>query len=624
MLNPENRIIYLEEIRPPLGYKLDKAVATTYSLDLLSLLMAPLSLALFDADNREEILKDPIAVLEAIRRTADKLAIFCQQGRIKVPGSDTKLFSYLEKIVCDVQPPGEGVFHPKVWILRFSSDNKPVIYRFLCFSRNLTFDNSWDTVLRLEGELEDDRVYGFSRNRPLADFIKELPELAVNNVNNQVSELIDQIGEEIIKVRFKPPENFADEISFIPSGINGYRKIPEFKDYTRLMVVSPFISDSLIKHLFNKGKDNILISRGESLDELNNNFISELTEKASVFILDDTAERPEEVDEEYQEDDAEDFSGLHTKLYILEKGWDARILTGSANTTNAAFSGNNVEFTVELTGKKSRIGIDPFLGIDEDQTTFRDLLKYYQRPEEEELDTKIRVQLERNLEQARKQLVKCGLSVLIKENYDHTYSLIINPEKKPEFDNLDIEGYCYPITVNENNKREIAPFITGKPVIFSDMSLVGLTGFIAFKLKMKLEDEEASTGFVLNLPVQGMPEERNKRILQNIIKDSDRFIRYLLFLLADEKDSTTDLINIHKCFFNGSGEWDTLDLPVLEELVRAYSRNPGKLENIKKLIDDLCQTEEGEAILPEGFDEVWNAVMEASAGREENEVQTGN
>ena len=59
MLNPNTRLIYLDELRPPEGYKLDRALATTFSLDLLSLLMLPLSMALQDAANQEELLKDP-------------------------------------------------------------------------------------------------------------------------------------------------------------------------------------------------------------------------------------------------------------------------------------------------------------------------------------------------------------------------------------------------------------------------------------------------------------------------------------------------------------------------------------------------------------------------------------
>ena len=59
MLEPNSRLLYLDELRPPEGYSLDRAIATTYTLDLLSLLMAPLSMVLFECETKEEMLKQP-------------------------------------------------------------------------------------------------------------------------------------------------------------------------------------------------------------------------------------------------------------------------------------------------------------------------------------------------------------------------------------------------------------------------------------------------------------------------------------------------------------------------------------------------------------------------------------
>jgi hypothetical protein len=41
MLEPDGRTLLLDALRPPLGYQLDAAAGTTYSLDLVSLLTAP-------------------------------------------------------------------------------------------------------------------------------------------------------------------------------------------------------------------------------------------------------------------------------------------------------------------------------------------------------------------------------------------------------------------------------------------------------------------------------------------------------------------------------------------------------------------------------------------------------
>ena len=45
MLEPEGRQPLLDALKPPPGFVLDRAVGTSYSLDLLALLTAPLAFA---------------------------------------------------------------------------------------------------------------------------------------------------------------------------------------------------------------------------------------------------------------------------------------------------------------------------------------------------------------------------------------------------------------------------------------------------------------------------------------------------------------------------------------------------------------------------------------------------
>ncbi|CAN5415678.1 hypothetical protein BH20CHL6_BH20CHL6_08760 [soil metagenome] len=62
MLGPDDRRLLLDALRPPAGYELDQAVGTSYSLDLTSLLAAPLGLALFDRESSDgQLIADPIA-----------------------------------------------------------------------------------------------------------------------------------------------------------------------------------------------------------------------------------------------------------------------------------------------------------------------------------------------------------------------------------------------------------------------------------------------------------------------------------------------------------------------------------------------------------------------------------
>ena len=63
MLDPSIRQIYLDQLRPPEGYLLDQAIATTFSLDLMSLVMAPISMALDDYRFQGNGISDPVAIM---------------------------------------------------------------------------------------------------------------------------------------------------------------------------------------------------------------------------------------------------------------------------------------------------------------------------------------------------------------------------------------------------------------------------------------------------------------------------------------------------------------------------------------------------------------------------------
>ncbi|HEX3045289.1 MAG TPA: phospholipase D family protein [Bacillota bacterium] len=617
MLNPNDRFLYLEELKPPMGYTLDQAIATTFSLDLLALLFAPLSLAFFEQQDKETLLKDPIAVVEALRRVTDKLTLYCQKGRISIPKADTRLYSYLESIVIEVMPESkEGFFHPKLWLLRYTAQEYPVFYRLICLSRNLTFDRSWDSVLTLEGEVEE-RKNGFSRNRPLSDFIKRLPGLAAGRVRDSSLHQAELMADEVMRVPFSVPEGFSDDMAFFPLGIKGYRRPFSLDNHARLLMVSPFLSEDILQPLVDYGNNNVLISRAESLDGLDNDFLSRIQSRGSIYVVDDHAEKPEEAEWEEEEKDAEEFvenlSGLHAKLFICEDGWDASLFTGSANATNAAMMGNNVEFMVGLNGKRSQVGIDKFLDDSDGVSKFSDLLRRYQRVEmNESNEIKLKRNLEEALEDARRIITNTDLHMEIALYQDDQYTLGILGDGPFTLPGCINSAYCYPISLKSIDAKDIDPLCQGRNLVYSNVSMVGLTSFVAFLLEAKLEGVKTKMSFVLNLPVDGMPRERDSRILQSIISDKNRFIRYLMFLLAgDDQSFSASGIS----FLTGLGSSNevaaTIDIPLLEELVRAYSRHPEKIDYIARFIEDLKSTPEGQAVLPEGFDAVWETLCTA-------------
>jgi len=50
---------------------------------------------------------------------------------------------------------------------------------------------------------------------------------------------------------------------------------------------------------------------------------------------------------------------------------------------------------------------------------------------------------------------------------------------------------------------------------------------------------------------------------------------------------------------------------LFEEMVRAFSRAPEKIDRIEKLINNIKEMEQYEEILPEGFDDIWQVFVAA-------------
>jgi hypothetical protein len=167
-----------------------------------------------------------------------------------------------------------------------------------------------------------------------------------------------------------------------------------------------------------------------------------------------------------------------------------------------------------------------------------------------------------------------------------------------------------PISLGADAGHEVDLFSPGR-IVFQHIGLEKLTSMMVFTLSYGSEENE----FVLNLPVDGMPADRKERILQRIVEDKDNFIRYLLLLLF-EGDYAFWKDELGKKGSSGQISWDRFfgeSMPLFEELVRAYSRAPEKIERITQLLRELDKTEKGRDVLPDEFRTLWAMLKEAMA-----------
>jgi hypothetical protein len=608
MLAPKDRTLLLEALRPPPGFRLDAAVSTTYSLDLMALLVAPLAFTFFDwEDETGEPTRDPNALLEAVRRYADRMDVFCQAGQIAVPSAYRLLFSYLESSVHAVRAPREGgVFHPKVWVIRYVAQGEANRYRVLCASRNLTFDRCWDTLLVLDGAQTRKRS---QKNEPLARFLMALPGMVVGGLSRRRKETVTALANEILQVEFELPEHI-EEIAFWPLGIPAHHDIWPFPENAdRALVIAPFASNDVLQRL-KVVQDGTFISRIDTLGALS----VDALQGYESYVLSDGADFDAEAEAETAALDASEdtFSGLHTKLFAFDSGGKGSVWTGSANATHAAFH-RNVEFLVELRGESRHMGVEAILSPSQmGVSVLRDLLEPFTPVGEAEGDA-VAQQLDRALWALKAFVVDLELGIQAVPAGEGVFDLVLAPRGTPVLPDGDVALTCWPLTLRQDSAAQALRMPQDSELRFGGISFEGLTRFFGFEGRVTIKGQTARTRFVLNLPADGFPDNRRQGLLRYMLKDRKQVLRYLLLLLADEGElAISELVGQGRQLAGaGNGAAFHADIPMLEALVRALESSPAKLDQVRQFVEELQSTEEGHKLLPEGFDAIWSPVWEA-------------
>ncbi len=598
-LDPETRVLYGDSLQPPPGYVFDAAVATTFSLDFETALAAPVSLALFAAENRDDILSHPLALLEGAERIAGRLVVFTDAGHIHAQTRPhSRLCSLLERIIVEVAAPRDGAFHPKMWALRYRPTlaQDPVLLRLLVLSRNLTRDRSWDISLRLDGELTRRPD---TNNRPLFDLLTRLPDLAVSGITDEARILTNEIAEDVRRAQWTMPERF-DEVSFAVNGFGG--KVWQPTECARLGVISPFCDTDALNFLaaLPTAEKPIIISRPDQLACVESKTLGAFER---VSVLDEMA-----ASEDGEEVAASALQGLHAKAFISEIGWDTLVTIGSGNATRPALlSGNNVELFASLRGKRSKVGsVEQIMG----EKGFGRLTRTFVATELDPIDPELTT-AEARLDEARRALCRGALRLRCERTESD------DPEEKPwrvwltPSGPLPLKGIgalsAWPITRGDGHARDVlAALRMGETVDLGAMPMVDLTRFLAFRLTD--ESEKASALFSTSLIMEGLPAERHAAILRWIIDSRDAFFRYLRLLLSELGDPFGAALAAHE----GPGQtaWAVSadDAPLLEDMVRALCHGGERLHAIERLITRLeSGSDAGPDPIPDDFRTLWDA-----------------
>lgn len=620
MLNPDDRCLLSEQVLPPHGYAFTDALICTYSLDLTALGGVPLALLQTDPLALEDAAGARLEALRAVREMATRISVFCQAGSIHVPAEWRDAFLWLEASVVQVRPSAaNAAFHPKLWLLRFADAAGDVRYRLLVLSRNLTYDRCWDVIAQLEGPVID-RRNSIRANTPLVQFVEALGDEAavpaVGGLADRHRERRDRFARELRTVRFEAQDEQVKSWAFWPLGVPGHRyeladlfsggrsPFQAWADGAKparrpLLVVSPFLSGGMVDTLSAANFPVRLVSRDDALDELH--------EHLPDSWFPDGGARVYSFRQELSLEGAP-LSGLHAKLWVADDGWNAHLWAGSANATEAAFT-RNVEFLLQLTGPRSRIGIDALLGDKGLAPLTTPYLRPSQAPDEALVTLK---RQQKALDRLLTQLVtEETLSARIDPADGSTWALTLAVEAGAS---LQVEKglpparwRARPISVPWSR---VASVDEGGPLCrCADLALHELTEF--WMLALEVPDTELRAETTVRLRADGdWPAftARESAALSRHLRDADSLALYLEFMLAGNDEALRQRLRRQRQQPSGDGRRAALPMrPLFETLLQALAERP---EALAEVVDVLNASSDSGLMRDEAFRNLWAAFRE--------------
>ncbi|MFI2294469.1 hypothetical protein [Isoptericola sp. NPDC019571] len=594
MLGLDQTALLLDGLKPPPGMEIDAAVGTTFTLDLTALLAIPVA-ATLASDEQDG--PDSADLLEVVRRHADRTVLFCQAGAISVPPKYRAALTFVEQSVVEARKPTGGIFHPKVWVVRFASAGS-YRHRVLVMSRNLTFDRSWDVVVRLDEEPDAEQAMD---NGGIVEFVRALPSFAARDLTEVQSNLVADLGDTLATATLAVPAPFESG-SFAPflSGRDGQ---PFRHSCDHALAISPFLSEDATHSFVDTATSRALvISRPAALDASADGVRSaQRVLRLKDAVLD--AERT--IDDTFDTTGLDDsgcgamlqLRGLHAKTYVQDHGDQASCWIGSANLTAGAFS-TNVEMLVRLTGPVGDVGVDSLLSPSPQKNNLSWFVEDHPLPVTgKDSDAEEGVS---ELEGHAFDVASGEIMLTLTPAGEHWDAVLgITPWQLPA--GMSVRARL--LSLRKEQGVEVVQGTASWPAI----PMSSITPFVVL--------EARGGGHVRHVLVRaqlaGDPEDRRRSVIANAIASRDDFLRYLAALLGAEQGFGS--AGLGEEFFTG-GWIGGGSSRVLENLLVTASRNPGRLASLDQTLKQLRNRADVAEIVPEDFHQLWEAVYAVRKG----------
>lgn len=616
MLKPDTTVLLTDALRPPPGYEVDVAVTTTYSLNLTAMLIAPMTFAFATLDGAAGVDdRDPAQLLDAVQRYMGRTTVFCQAAGIHVPATHSRIHTFLEDSLHQVESLRENtLFHPKLWAIRYRDAGGSLFHRVVVGSRNLTFDNSWDTALIL-----DEDAHGTIAAAPAARTVEALISMVLDPMTDQRRDSILDLATTLREVRLEAPEPFTGG-SLLALGLDDHEHWPFPDRAQKILAISPFISTSTLTRLRTGTEEATLLTRADSADLLG----APATSRWDVNVLDAAVDYGEEVGDLAVEDGSvpegdhataphRELTGLHAKTVVLDRpDGQSDVITGSANLTGQAWAGN-VEFNAILTGPTHSCGVDAVLGRDAQDMGLRTIMEPYtparDAVDDPSLDMGYRLEefhrsLARSTPRPRLDVTRTG---------DDTVSArltLVLP------DDTEGETTIWLPTVPAQ-RRPLTETTTW------DLAIENITPFVAVETTAGTGNARVTRRCLLKVPIIGDVLERRQRALATMLNSREKVLRYLALLLGlDESTSARAheaTVESLEMFVGGAGAsarpQQIPPIVLFEPLVRAAGTDIDRIVSVRKQVEEVLALPNAESLIPPEFLQLWDVVLKFSLRR---------
>jgi hypothetical protein len=572
-------------------------VGTTFGLSLDALTAALLSMS--DSDG-EALANDPVAAVIAATRLGSMVRVLVHPATIlgSRPGGG-RFVALLDRMIVEVQP-GTGLFHPKIWAMRFvrSESGKSAganeLARVIVCSRNMTQSTCFELAAVFDGEPEKRGAPGSPFCRDVADALQSWMSLA-SAEGTRMPKPVWELPAYLRRVSIDVPTEAANDLRLRWQGIgrpslNG--GLP--KRMRRAFVVSPFVRPDFVADLVDRTAELQLVATREALDGLDDETYKKVEtlqeqQRAPVLFQVEMGDS--------SDPDGIALDGLHAKLLLVEdnKAVSTTYL-GSANATGPGWgigATKNVEAMVEL---RPGIGIDSFMRgfVRETKTKLHPWIEEYDRSARVEPDAE--AETERELLAALRGLAKLDLTV----SWDAKANrMSLSCSKRPLDRGLStylatgVELACAPLLLSDRNDawRPIGTLVAG-PAVFDGVPLASVTAFVSVRATSISPPLSRVRLILARLDVKS--EElrlRDDEIRREILSSASPAAVLLALIRGLAHIKRSGAIGLVGTAKNASSVRQVLSETTLERLLQAVAQDPTLISHLRQLVGPLADSD---------------------------------